>query len=248
MKLIADLHTHTVLSGHAFGTVTENAAAAAARGLALLAITEHGPALPGAPSFIHFRCANLLPETSHGVGLLAGIEANIVGPAGELDLADEHRALQDLVLIGFHPHTPYADAGVAANTRALLAAMARPDVDVVAHADNPHFPVELAAVVRAARERHLLVELNNRSFICARAGAGRDRLVALATLCRDHQLPLVVTSDAHSPQQVGCFSHGVALLAELGIGPELVLNADLGRLRAWLAPRHPRRRPKERVS
>ena len=41
-KIIADLHTHTIMSGHAFGTVRENIQAAAERGLKILGCTEHG--------------------------------------------------------------------------------------------------------------------------------------------------------------------------------------------------------------
>ena len=49
MQLVADLHVHSIASGHAYSTITENARAGKARGLAAIAITDHGPALPGAP-------------------------------------------------------------------------------------------------------------------------------------------------------------------------------------------------------
>ncbi len=43
MELVADYHTHTVHS-HGTGTVAENVIAAQCRGLAAVAITDHGPA------------------------------------------------------------------------------------------------------------------------------------------------------------------------------------------------------------
>jgi len=46
MRLLADLHTHTVASGHAYSTVTELAWAAADKGLELIAVTDHGPTVP----------------------------------------------------------------------------------------------------------------------------------------------------------------------------------------------------------
>ncbi len=49
-----DLHTHTLVSGHAYGTVREMAQAAAQRGMALLGITEHGPGIPGTCEPIYF--------------------------------------------------------------------------------------------------------------------------------------------------------------------------------------------------
>ena len=41
MKILLDVHTHTVASGHAFSTLQEMAQAAAGKGLKLLGITEH---------------------------------------------------------------------------------------------------------------------------------------------------------------------------------------------------------------
>ena len=42
-KYCLDTHTHSLVSGHAFSTIAEMSAAAARKGLELLAITEHGP-------------------------------------------------------------------------------------------------------------------------------------------------------------------------------------------------------------
>ena len=47
MKDYADLHTHTIASGHAYGTITEMVHAAALKNLPILGITEHAPSMPG---------------------------------------------------------------------------------------------------------------------------------------------------------------------------------------------------------
>ncbi len=47
MKDYADLHTHTIASGHAYGTITEMVHAAALKDLPILGITEHAPSMPG---------------------------------------------------------------------------------------------------------------------------------------------------------------------------------------------------------
>ena len=47
MKILADTHSHTLASGHAYSTITEMAEAAAAKGLEVLALTEHAPKMPG---------------------------------------------------------------------------------------------------------------------------------------------------------------------------------------------------------
>ena len=41
MKLLFDLHTHTVASGHAFSTLKENIEEAAAKGLKAMGMSDH---------------------------------------------------------------------------------------------------------------------------------------------------------------------------------------------------------------
>lgn len=47
MEFKLDVHSHTIASGHAFGTVSEMAAAAAESGFELFGITEHAKGIPG---------------------------------------------------------------------------------------------------------------------------------------------------------------------------------------------------------
>ena len=52
MNLVADLHVHTISSGHAYNTILENTQSAIEKGLKLIAITDHGPNMPGGPNKI----------------------------------------------------------------------------------------------------------------------------------------------------------------------------------------------------
>ena len=52
---VADVHMHSLLSGHAFGTIRELAAEASRRGLSLIGVTEHAPGIPGTVDPIYFR-------------------------------------------------------------------------------------------------------------------------------------------------------------------------------------------------
>jgi len=45
MELLVDLCTHTVSSGYAYSTITENTLVASRRGLKLLGMTDHGPSM-----------------------------------------------------------------------------------------------------------------------------------------------------------------------------------------------------------
>lgn len=54
-KILLDLHTHTIASGHAYSTMQEMAARASEIGLKILGITEHGPSIPGGTAPLLFE-------------------------------------------------------------------------------------------------------------------------------------------------------------------------------------------------
>ena len=62
MMLRADLHTHTIASGHAYSMVGEMARSAAAKGLDLIAITDHAPSMPQTCGWMHFANLHTLPR------------------------------------------------------------------------------------------------------------------------------------------------------------------------------------------
>ena len=55
MKYVADMHTHTLASGHAYNTINEMIRAASRKKLEIIGITEHAPAMPGSTNGIIFR-------------------------------------------------------------------------------------------------------------------------------------------------------------------------------------------------
>ena len=82
MKIIADTHSHTLASGHAYSTIKEMAAAAKARGLKALALTEHAPEMPGTCGLFYFQNLDVVPRECDGIRLLMGAEVNIMDPDG----------------------------------------------------------------------------------------------------------------------------------------------------------------------
>lgn len=54
MKLIADTHTHTLASTHAYSTVLENAKFASEIGLSYLGITDHAPGMTRRAALVAF--------------------------------------------------------------------------------------------------------------------------------------------------------------------------------------------------
>lgn len=226
MRLRADLHTHTVASGHAYSTVTEIAVAARLAGLGLIAVTDHGPACPGAPEQWYFWNLKVLPSVIDGVRILKGCEANPAETDSGLDLPDEILEQLDFVAVGFHPRTGFDQCDRVRNTEALLRAMANPNVDMITHPGNDHeFPLELHAIVAEAAARGIILELNDHTFAptsCRASSNHREREFAEAAMAAG--APIAVNSDAHFANQVGNFDAALAVAADLGLPEERIVN------------------------
>ncbi|MDA8333392.1 MAG: PHP domain-containing protein [Peptococcaceae bacterium] len=240
MLLEADLHTHTLASGHAFSTVREMAQYAARKRLKMIAVTDHGVRMPGGPDENYFRQLRGLPDLICGVEVLKGVEANIVDGYGNLDMPPDILENLDLVLAGFHDGTGYQGGSVEQNTAALVAAIHNPLVHIIAHPGNPLYPVELEKIVMAAKAAGKALEINNGSFTFRRPGSG-PRCEYMAKLAAKSSVLVSVVSDAHNCFTVGAWEHAVAVAERAGIRPENVVNSSTGLVREFL------RRNKQRI-
>ena len=226
MRFPVDPHTHTVASSHAYSTISEYVAEARRKGLRLFANTDHGPAMPGAPHPWHFGNLRVVPRLLDGVAVLRGIESNILDGGGRLDLPEEAADRLDVVLASLHEPV-FPPAGSAEHTRALVNAIRGGRVDIVGHPGNPSFPIDVEAVVRAAVEQGVALEINNSSFGASRQGSG-PYCRTVAEAARDLGAYLVMSSDAHFAASLGDFSEALSLLEEVGFPAERILNASPG--------------------
>lgn len=238
MKIIADLHTHTLASGHAYSTVNELAIAAAQAGLQALALTDHGPALPGGPHRYHFCAMRFIPRTIAGVRIFRGVEANILDENGTLDLDQPVLEELDFVMAGLHEHCGFNDdndssSDIGLNTKALLAVMDNPRVKCISHPGNPLFPLDYEKVVKRALETGTALEINNSSLSLSRKGSC-DNCSKIASLCAEFGAPIMIGSDAHISQGVGVFEDALKIVAEAGIAEKQVINASMERLLKFL--------------
>jgi len=232
LKLEVDTHCHTVASGHAYSTVVENARAAHAKGLKMIAITDHGPSMPGGPHAYHFGNLKVLPREIDGVLILRGIEANILDCDGTLDLPEKYLESLDIVLAGFHTHC-YPGGTVEENTRAAINAMKNPYVDVLVHPGNPEFPIDIDKVVEAAVELGVHIEINNSSLTVSRRGSEKNCLL-IAKKAAKLGAKIAVGSDAHICFDVGSFEKALKLIEEVGIPEENILNTSAEKVLSYL--------------
>lgn len=223
MKYVLDVHTHTIVSGHAYSTLLENAKYASEIGLELLGTTDHGPSMPGAPHEWYFGNLKVLPRELFGVTMLYGCEANIVDYEGNLDLTVDMQKNLDILIASIHEPIMKANKNPDLNTTALLKAMDNPNVHILGHSGNPKFPIHEEEIVKKAKEKNILIEINNSSFISSRIGSEKN-CSKIASLCKEHGVKIILNSDSHFAYRIGGFDAAIKVLKQINMPEELIIN------------------------
>ena len=234
MRYVLDSHAHTIASGHAYNTIYEMAQTAAEKGLELLALTEHAMAMPGTCHEFYFLNLKVLPRQMFGIEVLFGTEANIMDFDGKLDMKQALLEQMDVVVASLH--TPCIRPGTQVeNTRAYLKAMENPAVNIIGHPDDGRYPVDYEELVAAAKEHHVLLELNNSSL--SAKGARKDPVPndrKMLELCRTYKTPIIVNSDCHCAADVGGHGYADKLLEEMDFPEELVVNRSVEEYKKYI--------------
>jgi histidinol phosphatase-like PHP family hydrolase len=99
-----------------------------------------------------------------------------------------------------------------------------PCIDVITHLDAAPFEVDFEPVAREAMAAGMAVEINN-SKSRPRVAVPEATRELIAT-CKRLECPVVVCSDAHALNEVGCDDLVRPLLEEAGFPEELIRNGD----------------------
>ena len=231
--LVADLHMHTLVSGHAYGTIREMAAEANRKKLQLIGITEHGPSVPGTCNPIYYLNLKVAARQLDNVELLYGCEANIIN-GGQLDLGRRYLDALDYAIAGIHGFC-FENEGIVKNTDSMIQCMTEPKVRFISHPDDSRYPLDYSALAQAAKEYNVALEVNN-SSLCPtsfRPGA-LENYQKMLPLCMEYGTPVIVDTDAHDPSAVGDFSQAIALLESINFDERLILNNDLEKVKTFL--------------
>ena len=226
MKDLLDMHTHTLVSGHAYSTIREMTKAAKEQGLALLGITEHAPMMPGSCHEFYFSNLKVLDRNAYDVPVLFGAELNLLNRCGEVDLPASILEELDYSIASLHPPCiPFMNE--ADTTNAVLSAIRNPLIHIIGHPDDGRFPLHYDEIAAAAKEYHVLLEVNN-SSLSPRGFRqnSRENYFRMLEACRKYGTQVIMNSDAHADTLVGAHSYAAALIEEAGFPQELVMNAD----------------------
>ena len=230
---IADIHTHTIASGHAYGTIREMVRAASDKELAVLGITEHGPGIPGTVDTFYYNNLRVIPKEIYGVRLIHGCEINILND-GTLFLEEQYIEKLDYAIAGIHVQC-YEDAGKRKNTDNVISCMQHPKVRLITHPDDDHTPLDYKRLVKAAKLTNTALEVNNSSLVKKDMRLGcYDNYRRMLKLCMEYEAPIIVNSDAHDPSWVGEFSLAEELLKEISFPDSLILNNEQDKLFRFL--------------
>ena len=222
MNIIADLHMHTMVSNHAFNTVTEMARRACKLGMFAAALTDHGPSMPDAPPPWYFYNLTTLPSRIEGIWLLKGVEANVRGTDGSLDIEPQEfeRMQLDWVIASIHSDTLCPSLSEDEATQLWLNVAQSPYVDCIGHSESRRHRYDYDAVTKAFARCRKVVEINANSAVVRPGNEENMRELALA--CKRNGTKIAVNSVYH----LGQFDTVLPMLREIYFPEELVVNAS----------------------
>ncbi|NMB91087.1 MAG: PHP domain-containing protein, partial [Chloroflexi bacterium] len=235
----SDLHTHSDWSD-GVGTLRAMAEAARARGLKVLAITDHSGGLGitgGLTGDKVIRQRKEIDEVQRQMGdsilLLQGSEVEIHAD-GSLDFSDEVLAQLDLVVASLHTSLRQPREQVTAR---LLKAIRNPHVDIIGHPSGRLLPnregadLDWEAVLSAAQEHGTVLEIDAHPHRL-------DLDEVYARRAGELGIPISIDSDAHAPEQFDVLKFGVSVARRAWLEPQQIINTwPAERLIKWLRDR-----------
>lgn len=227
MKLLFDLHTHTLASGHAYSTLHDNIAYAKKSGLLAYGFSEHAQAMPGSVNNIYFMNFKIIPREIDGLHICCGVEANIIDFDGNLDCNEKVLNSVDYVIASLH--VPCIKPGtVEDHTRAFIGAMQNPYVKIIGHPDDSNFMYDYDAVVKAAVETKTVLELNCSSLNPQSSRKNADtNILKLLETCKRYGAKVIVSTDSHICYDVGIFDRMLPLIEQTHFPEELIVNTSM---------------------
>lgn len=234
MRDILDVHTHTLVSGHAYNTMTEMIRTAQEKGLEVYGITEHAPQMPGTCGEFYFHNLKVVPRQHGDLEVLLGVELNILDEHGTVDMKEADLMKMDVAIASLH--TPCIKPGSRGwNTECVINTIKNPHINVIGHPDDGRYPLDYEAVVQAAKEYHTLLEINNNSLNPrgVRQNA-RENDLTILRLCKQYGVSIIMGSDAHYHEDILNHQNCLTLIEEVDFPEELIANTKKERLYGFI--------------
>lgn len=246
MILSSDYHTHTVFS-HGKGQIIDNAVIAKQKGLKEIGISDHGFAHPafGLTERKVPKMRALCDEATNqtGVSVLLGVESNIIGTDGSVDLKEKLYDSFDIFLAGIHKFVLYKfgsifslaipdlfhtylkskkipQSVIKTNTKTFINVIKNNPVDMITHLNFCCF-ADALEVAKAAADYGTYIELNAKKVHLT------DEQIC--DIVQKTSARFIISSDAHSKERVGEISLVEDMIKRLDFPTDRIDNID-GRL------------------
>lgn len=219
-----DLQMHSTWSDGKV-SVEEMALACRRLGYAYMAVTDHSQAMAMVRGLTPERARaqweeiDEVRERVDGITLLRSAEVDILRD-GSLDMPDDVLEELDVVVVSVHSFMSLSKKEM---TDRVLKAMAHPSVDILAHPTGrrinrrPPYEIDVESVLEAAAELGVAVELN--------ASPNRLDLDDVHVhRAKELGVPVVISTDAHSPEALLHMRFGVDQARRGWLEPGDVLN------------------------
>lgn len=241
MRYPIDLHIHTNVNPHAYSTLEENIRSAQEKGMRVIAITNHGPALQDSPHWWSLVNMRVIPEYVGDLRVLKGVETNIIDENGNFDINQRIYDVMDIILCGLHTVEAYGDpSDIIKNTRAVINMIRSQKIDIMVHLGNPQFPLEYELVVQEAVKAGVAIEINNSSLKNSRKGS-RPNCKKILELCKKYEAMVSLGTDSHISYDIGEFKKAQLLIEEVGYPVESIINYSMENLDKFLENRRKKR-------
>lgn len=228
-EIVGDLHMHTTATdGRA--TIREMIAAAQAKGLKYIAITDHSKRVTMARGLNAQRALEQWAEIDEirkdldpEFTLLKGIECDILEKGG-MDLPDDVLARADWVIASIHYGQKQSRAEL---TERMLGAIENKWVSMVAHPtgrilnSRNSYELDFEAIFKACKKHGKLLELNAHP-------ARLDLNDVNCASAKAHGIPIVINTDAHSISELDMMRYGILQARRGGL-----TRHDVANTRSW---------------
>ena len=238
MIVVADYHMHTKYSGDCKNELEDVVKQAIQMGLTEIAITDHGPSHNGY-GIKKSDYPKLREEVDQmkikypEINILLGLEANIIGTDGTIDIDEDMLKLIDWVNAGYHfgSNLP-SDLGIhlinffskfvpfirpkarEMNTRAMVNAIKKNKINMITHPGAKGL-VDIDAVAKAAAEKGTLLEINN---------AHGHLSIEEIKIAMKYPVKFAACSDAHVIHKIGHVEQALDRAYIAGVDKERIYN------------------------
>ena len=175
----------------------------------------------------------LVPRDLFGLDLRLGAEINIIDYNGTLDLDQKYIDRLDFVIAGIHS-VCYKFGSKEENTAAIINAIKNPNVNIISHPDDGRCPLDYEALVQAAKEYHVLLEINNNALRDKNRKNVKENQKLIIENCKKYNHPFIMGSDAHFTTDIANYDHCGPLVESMNVDNELIMNYYPDRLREFL--------------